>query len=727
MNTFSTRPLVIGDTTIELKRAGTNFLGLGEISVDGVKLRRGSVPMLAKVRTPDGVELVDMTLGETSATGDGLVLSLGAAARPGALMEWMLHECRPRVATEAWGEAPQPVEDLQFSLTLTPAARDFGPHAARGFCYQYAYACPSRPIYMITDYATWEVGGSALGNTIAQRGAVRTIADLDELYSTEWYLPGITNPNIFQFKPFQTALQGFTLTLGPGGALLTWATEVAHIRTLLQKQRGAAEIEHWHEHCADLGPELTTSPMEVLWIPGDFTTAAALANLYFHITEVIYPELHRQAGLRRERIKPYGTIEEWELPDLEHYTQNGLPKLLDAGVKTVFLANMFENNMNTYGVGNMCCTVDYRIAETVGKAKVKAFCDRARAAGAEVQMWGNTAISDLAWKCSQRNGAKQRIDFLPLEGSIMDVLKTAATPFVRNAFGAMEADHYSPVFCQLNLRDQTVRDYWHKCWRDAHEQIGIDGIFLDSSFNMSSDKFHWSYWPDGAQKGATIDQTHLHGHQRPASEPQPQILSQYHAHLSLMAEMQCYGYHYCAEDVGVFGLHRSGPDVVKRLDHLFMWFDGYCQFDPQAVLDAGEDPDRVFFLGLAYRVMWNLFWDIDNDELTWGHCSSKTPLDPPTAPQLRLLQIYSEVEADMVNREVLADEAAVLYAGPDNLIVWAAEPVALALESAGRIEDLVRGDTITAGGWQAEARHVYRVPGGVVKPSSPRIEAEQYA
>ena len=68
-----------------------------------------------------------------------------------------------------------------------------------------------------------------------------------------------------------------------------------------------------------------------------------------------------------------------------------------------FLPNEFENNMNVYGVSNMCCTVDYKVAETVGEDKLTAFCRAAHAAGMSVEMWGNTALSTLTYLFAMRD------------------------------------------------------------------------------------------------------------------------------------------------------------------------------------------------------------------------------------------------------------------------------------------------------------------------------------
>jgi hypothetical protein len=83
---------------------------------------------------------------------------------------------------------------------------------------------------------------------------------LDEFYSTEWYLPSCANPNIFQFQPFQTQFQGFTFTGCRDGILVTWASEVSHIRTLIEKPRAKDELVHMHEHCGDLSDTFETKP-----------------------------------------------------------------------------------------------------------------------------------------------------------------------------------------------------------------------------------------------------------------------------------------------------------------------------------------------------------------------------------------------------------------------------------------------------------------------------------
>ncbi|MBE3134785.1 MAG: hypothetical protein IMZ55_15050, partial [Acidobacteria bacterium] len=592
---------------LELLAEGDALAGIGEVRAGGTALRSGRRPMGVEIRTPDAQRLRDYRIVERDAGPDGLRLVLAADVEDGGLMDWMVHAVRNRYRTVDWTQGARP-SDARLELEIVPVGRTVGGREFTGLRYQYRYASRDLPIYRILDRGTWEPGGRAEGNEFWMRSCfvppIVRFASPEDFYSSEWYLGEAQNPNIFQFFPLQTELQGFTFTASDAGLLVTWPTEVSHVRSLFEKPRGSSEIVHWHEHCGDLGPALATAPVEVLWSPGGCDRVGR-ANAYEAAREMVHEALHAQIGMRRERVTTHGMIEEWENPDLDRYTRLGVPKLLEAGAKVIELANHFENNMNVWGVSNMCCTVDYRVAESVGKDRLRRLCDAARAGGARVEMWANTSVSTLTFIFAMRNGRADRIRFLPREGSIMKAFAAAAQPWLRNPSNAVEADHYTPVFAVMNLRDPTVRAYWLKCWKAAHDEVGLEAIFLDSSFNLSSDKFHFDQNAEtGKRAGATPDVTELLGKFRPAADPPQAILSEYRAHLDLMVEMQRLGYEYCNEDLGVFGVHRHGPGVEARLESLPLWTECLAGFDVPAIEKAGGDPDDVFFRGLAYRMVW---------------------------------------------------------------------------------------------------------------------------
>lgn len=700
---------------IELASRGGEFLGLGEVRCGGVPLRSCRRPMFVEVRSPDAVTLCGYRVARREVLPEGLLLEFSMSRTQGGPMDWMLHSVRNRLSIPDWTAPPGPAEGTSLSLEIRPANREIGGRSFRGLRYQYRYRSTSAPVYRLLDRGTWEIGGTALGNEFWMRSCfVPSVVRIDssgQFYSSEWYLRDCHNPNIFQFLPLQTELQGFTFTASDLGVLVTWATEVAHVRSLFEKPRGQDVICHLHEHCGDLAGELVTSPIEVLWAPGALDRVGR-ANLYEAVKELVHSELHSQLGMRRERVAPYGLIEEWGPADITRYARLGVPKLLAAGAKTIGLANHFENNMNVWGVSNMCCTVDYKFAESVGEERIRELCDAARAGGATVEMWGNTSVSTLTLIFDKKNGDSDRIRFLPREGSIMEALSRSADPWVRNPSGAIEADHYTPVFAVMNLRDPVVRDYWLRRWREAREKTGLGGIFLDSSFNLSSDKFHFVQNAEHARGGATADQVSLLGKFRPAEEPPRAVLSQYRAHLELVVEMQRMGYRYCNEDLGVFGIHRHGPGIEARLDCLPIWTDCLATFDAPAIRRAGADPDEVFFRGLAYRMVWIVYWDAVNDRLSFRYGSERTDEEMPTAWHIACIRAFGEVEDLMREREILPGEKGVLYRSGRTLVLWAFEPLELALDGPRTVRDVLARAESKTSRLAASPRRVYVVESG---------------
>ncbi|SDT94460.1 hypothetical protein SAMN05444156_0954 [Verrucomicrobium sp. GAS474] len=709
----------IGNATrVEFLGEGRRFLGLGRVTIEGVAMRSPALPILPELRSPDAIRLGDFQVEASGPTEEGgFRLSLGASRADDGPMEWMLHAVRPRYRRGAWSQPPRRAENTALDLELRPAEIVLDGDRGVGFSYRYHYKSDAIALYKILDRATWEPGGAIEGNAFWLRNAfspsIQRFHSPQDAYCTEWFLPSAVNPNIFEFLPFQTALCGFTFTAGEEGVLVTWVPVASHVRALFEKPRGASHLAHLYELCGDLSLAFSTAPIEVLWFPGKRNPVEQL-NLYERVRALVSETLHADAGLRIERAASYGVMEEWGNADLRHYAAKGLPRLKQAGVRTIFLANHFENNMNVFGVSNMCCTADLKVAPGVGEENLAAFCREAREADASVEMWGNTALSTLALMAHARNGREERLRFPRTGPTLFDALDDAADPWVRNPSNAIEADHYTPVFAVMNLRDETVRRVWLERWRDARERLGLGGIFLDSSFNMSSDKFHWIARPASARHGATADQTQLLGHSRPEREPLPAILSQYRAHLSLMAEMQRMGYVYCGEDIGVFGVHRASGPLSNLVASLPLWVDCLPDFDPVEIARLGADPEGFFFRALAYRVVWKLQWDPQADRLTWIQGKAGEAAYAPTEGQLARLRAYNVVQPHMERRRVLRDECGVVYHGDGKTVVWTFAPARLALSEADGADagkEVLTGRALEAGPVEAAAWSVYLFDG----------------
>ena len=689
-----------------------SFLGLSSVNFRDISLRSSERPFFVSIRNPWGIRLCEFRIEKITEKKDGVELTFSASQVSDGPMEWQLHECRPMLNTADWSEKAKPAKSTSLSMLIRPVSRTVGGLEFSGFSYQYFYKSKDIPIYCMLDRATWEIGGRSVGNEIWLRNAnfpsISKVKSLRQHFSTEWYLDNCLNPNIFQFLPLQTHLQGFTMTAARAGVLITWSPEPAHIRTLIEKQRGMDDIVHMHEHCADLSNSFQSAPMEVLFLKGSFNRTK-LANIHGTMIDLAYDTLHRKTGIRREYACTYGQIEEWKDADLDTYRREGLPALANAGMKHIELANHFRNNMNTWGVSNMCCNVDLKVSENVGEDKLKAFCDDAAGKGIRVFMWGNTAVSVLTFKFDQRNGKPKGIKFLPDEkNSIMKAVAKSKSPYVRTTYGSIDADHYTPNLCVLNMRDKTIMEYWMKSWKHLHDKVGIAGIFLDSSFNITSDKFNWTYNPEcGRANGATMDQTGLLGKQRPQSEPQSRIESMYFAHLDLIRKMQKAGFKYCGEDSGVFGLHRNGPDILDRIDNLFMWNEFICSFDPEKLQSAGHDPDDIFFRGMAFRTIWGLFWVPKTRELSFRYEGVKFNSDVPRDYHINLYHAFNKVAPFMRNRTILENNLGVTYSYKNKTILWAFSDFPLDAGRKSSVLDVTDGRCIKSKHLAAKKNHVY--------------------
>lgn len=690
--------------TLETLSSGNEFLGIGNVRIGDISLRSSRRPMFVDLTTPDGIRFCNFKLKGSEKTENGLELTFSMDTVNDGMMEWMLHTVRNRRNLKDWTDRPQPAENTSLRLLLKPLNREINGKTWKGFTYQYLYKSDNLPIYRILDRATWEIGGSILGNEFWMRsGVVPSLVkfnDKADFYSTEWYLPGIENPSIFQFHPLQTTLQGFTFTASPHGVLITWPNEVAHVNSLFEKERDKTEMAHFHEHCGDLSYEFATSPVEVLWL-GELFNDVQKANIYESAKELIYDTLHEKAGIKRERVTTYGVIEEWVIPDMDKYIHKAIPELIEAGMKTIFIPNECQNTMNVYGVSNMCCNVDYKIAEAVGEDNMRLLCKKANDNGVVIEMWGNTAISSLVEMFSyEEQPPTDRLKRLPVKGSVMEVVQKAQMPWIRNASNAIEADHYTPRFCALNMRDPDIYAYWMECWDKLYHEIGIRGIFLDSSFNMTSNKFHYVQNMDALRKGgATLDQLENLGYYRPEKEPEKGIFSQYPAHISMIRDMQKTGYHYTGEDIGVFGVHRSGPGIEMRLDCMHIWTDCIATYNPEAIRGKGFDPVDILFKGLAYRMSWFVYWDPKLEKIT--------AIKDVQFPGFSFFKVYNEVEPWLYNREILENEKGVLYHKDDVYVLWTFEKIRFKLPKQVNVKHVLNGKNFRSKVINATKNNVY--------------------
>ena len=178
-----------------------------------------------------------------------------------------------------------------------------------------------------------------------------------------------------------------------------------------------------------------------------------------------------------------------------------------------------------------------------------------------------------------------------------------------------------------------------------------------------------------------------------------------------MREMQRLGYDYCTEDLGVFGIHRHGPAAAARINSLPLWSECLCSFDADGIAAAGYDPDEIFFRGLAFRMMWILYWDMEFDCLSFRISGNRgTQARPPQEYHLKLLRAFNEAETAMRgSRELLSGDRGVLYRQGKECILWCFREFRAGLPGGVRIAELAGGARREGDRLDCSARSVLRL------------------
>jgi len=145
-----------------------------------------------------------------------------------------------------------------------------------------------------------------------------------------------------------------------------------------------------------------------------------------------------------------------------------------------------------------------------------------------------------------------------------------------------------------------------------------------------------------------------------------------------------------------------------------MWNESLANFDPAALRKAGDNPDDIFFRGLAYRMMWSIFWHAESDQLSFNYYGPANVEDRPTQWHIDLLKAFNVVNASMVRRAILPDEVAVRYDNGNSQVFWCFKPLELPLQREMVVHDVLQGTRILTSQLIAKPLHVYLIEPEIV-------------
>ncbi|NEW81434.1 MAG: hypothetical protein GZ094_03605 [Mariniphaga sp.] len=161
-------------------------------------------------------------------------------------------------------------------------------------------------------------------------------------------------------------------------------------------------------------------------------------------------------------------------------------------------------------------------------------------------------------------------------------------------------------------------------------------------------------------------------------------------------------YHYCGDDRGGLSNNRSDPDMIDQISTFPLSTECYCDFNQTAAEKAGFDPMEIFFKGMAYRMMWKIYWDIKKDKL---ELETSNPL------AYKLLKVFNLTTDYMYNREILADEKGVIYQLRKTSVLWAFEDFEYQKEGLKSVTDILNNSSLNlnVSGFNASKLTIYQI------------------
>ncbi|HEY3398522.1 MAG TPA: hypothetical protein VGM19_12780 [Armatimonadota bacterium] len=482
MSTDQTWIKLSNGVEIELLFEGCCFLGLGQVSCDGVPLRDGTWPLRPRISTPGGLTYDRMELLSAEADAEGFLLRIKLVGAPG-VGHPQFDFYRPMFVTELPAE---PVEDL-LEWRLTPLRQDIEGETWDGFAYSYRFRSESREIHRLLDWATWELGGQAAGNLLVSRTCFsppEIILDAENRYTTsEEY--GKSQDEVagtyMQMRPRFGAMQCFDYEWNPRGSLLLAWDRPDCINSLVQREAGSPWVQILDEYWFAMSADVELPARWVLFCPAqEGETLAEGRTRWMHCWQWSRDHFGGQVGLPARRAPLMYQVEQSpEIADpdsarvlLERVRDELLPRAADLGFNALFFGPWWEcaraadqtQELNDHG-HSICAPYDYKFApEWGGDDLMRSVCDAGRRVGVRAMPWLAAHIAIL-------------FPDSPLLATHPDVL-------AQDIFGGRFSGGYAEI-AALDLAG-AGGDHWFECVKHCVEEVGVECFFFDSYPNLAA-------------------------------------------------------------------------------------------------------------------------------------------------------------------------------------------------------------------------------------------------
>ena len=473
------RTLKLGNCTFEVLADGRRFVGLGAITIDGVEVRSGRLPIRPYTQTFSGLELASLKLVGIEAGKTKARVKLEADFSPLPVKLMRDHSFDPIHETGDW-DKPVVAGKGRIDIVLRLATDSFNGVKFRGFAYHYEYQSRDVPLFYLLDQASWELGGSIVGATaVSQSSCSPPVVTFGK--DTEWTTEGVLwflveqganqNPVMTHNLPRWASHGSFDFQHKRNDTLIGVFERVDLIRSVLKREAGKRELKCFDKHIFDEAHACRTSPKKIL-LNREPKSPVAQQNLWSWIFEDTEQRARAEFGIREEPMIPFLFQNFWLNFTVDSYYKDLLPAAKAIGCRKLFLDNLKKSAMTEQtpfpGVfnWNMCCGHEYEISEKLGGVpRVKAFVGECKKHGIHPMCWTN---NDQALS-SPLNSA-ERDDkgwFVRLEDT-------------RLKYGGA----YAGVMSVIDLACPEARDYFVKSHVKIKRQTGLDTFFFDSFYNL---------------------------------------------------------------------------------------------------------------------------------------------------------------------------------------------------------------------------------------------------
>lgn len=690
-------------TTVELRLSPEkDVLGIGQVSAQGIPLRRGMALLYPWIRSLAGMDYTRFPLCQIEEGADGSVAIHTRALGVPRLESPYGDQYNDHLFLVSAKNAP--VED-RLTWILAPAGLTLDGVRYEGFSYRWEFESATQKLHRIVAHTTWEIGGRATGNTILSQGQVTPAVYKAEpgahftsacLQSLERF--GDPTAMSFQFTPRWGVHQCFDFLAHEEGTLLGYWEGKHDTRSFVQHNPGeevifVVDAEHWKavSSVSTTAKSIVFARVDAEGMP-DHVARNRWKAAYDHCNGIVRDLFHILKSVPApERVLPYGqrlradSVLEMRVGDTWVPSQEWLPAMADLllpamarqGIKRVMTECIVESDPTERGlisklggpglhgdlnVGSVCCVHRYRPAALFGGMKAwRYFSDKAHSLGLEVGHWiGPHLAHDAPILQEHPDWAVRGFNTLNAAGGYPNfVLATLNwnTPVRQWIFDDLK-----------RLREEGGLDY---VWFDSFSNLGM--LPIDFSREMETNTFAMLEFIADLQ-GMGIANIAVEG----------------------MSPVAMSGAYLMDQDPG----HDGGVQWIAG-QNSWSWYEGnedmLCDQQPRTWVHRDRSEENV---------RQRLFRCLANHTAPEVSRILSTPWFRDTTAS------FEAVKADMGKRELLAEKRGVLWRQNGTSTLFAYAEFAHALPAGAKVSRIEAGKPVAMschGHLQAKAWSVYRI------------------